>query len=77
MRTNLIVLLSPSFHKDLGFIREGQHVLLMLGSCGKCKTPKGNILHTILNQKEKLVSHLVVDSRTAGELVEIMKREEE
>ncbi len=60
-----------------GFIREGQHVLLMLGSCGKCKTPKGKILHTILNQKEKLVSHLVVDSRTAGELVEIMKREEE
>lgn len=52
-----------------GFIREGKHVLLMLGPCGKCGRPKGALLHAILSQKDPLASHLVADSRTALELM--------
>jgi hypothetical protein len=52
-----------------GFISDkGKHVLLALGPCGVCKTPKGNILRAILDQDPHLISHLVVDSRTACEV---------
>ena len=54
-----------------GFINRGNHVLLVMGPCGGCNRPKGALLQTILNQKETLVTHLVVDSRTAGQLVRL------
>ncbi len=53
------------------FIRKGNHVMLVLGPCGGCKRPKGKLLHTILNQRRRLLTHLVVDSRTAAELVKL------
>jgi len=54
-----------------GFIQKGGNVLLMLGPCGMCKRSKGKIVHTILTQKLQLVTHLVLDSRTAVHLLEI------
>ena len=41
-------------------------VLLFLGPCGDCSGPKGDVLKAILSQK--LITHLVVDSRSAREL---------
>ncbi len=52
-----------------GRIAAGTKVLLVLGPCCRCLRPKQGILGTILalgKEKEKrLVTHLVVDSRTA------------
>jgi DNA-binding transcriptional regulator LsrR (DeoR family) len=59
------------------FIQNKRYVLLMLGSCGKCKRPKGEILHTILKQNPQLITHLVVDSRSARQLEETVKREKQ
>ncbi len=56
-----------------GFIKKGKHVLLMIGPCAMCNVPKGRILKTIINQDEHLISHLVADSRSAGQLIENMK----
>jgi hypothetical protein len=52
-----------------GFIEQGKKVLLMLGPCAECNRHKGSILQTILSQDMQLVTHVVVDSRTAGYLV--------
>ena len=51
------------------FIQRGKNVLLMLGPCGRCDCHKGRIFRTILAQEQHLVTHVVVDSRTAGYLV--------
>ncbi len=51
-----------------GLIRNGKHVLLVLGPCGGCNRPKGEILRAVLNAEEPLISHLVVDTRSAREL---------
>jgi DNA-binding transcriptional regulator LsrR (DeoR family) len=53
------------------FIHRGNHVLLVMGPCGGCNRPKGALLQTILNQKQPLVTHIVVDSRTAGQVVRL------
>ncbi len=42
-------------------------VLLFLGPCGDCGGPKGDVLKAILAQK--LVTHLVVDSRSARQML--------
>jgi hypothetical protein len=51
------------------FIRRGRQVLLLLGPCADCQKPKDGILETVLQQQEHYVTHLVVDSRTAGQVV--------
>jgi DNA-binding transcriptional regulator LsrR (DeoR family) len=51
------------------FIERGGSVMLALGPCGGCRRPKGQILRTILNLKEPLVTHLVVDTRSAREML--------
>jgi DNA-binding transcriptional regulator LsrR (DeoR family) len=48
------------------FIRNGKHVLLMLGPCALCNRPKGDLLRAILNQRTPLITELVVDSKTAS-----------
>ncbi|MEI6809949.1 MAG: hypothetical protein WCN95_14625 [bacterium] len=48
-----------------GFIKEGKHVLLALGPCSSCGTPKGEVLEAILGMKPQLITHLVVDSLSA------------
>lgn len=52
------------------YIRRGTQVLLTLGPCGICDEPKTKILETILDLDEHLITHLVVDSRSARGLFE-------
>jgi len=59
-----------------GFIARGGSVLLAIGPCGGCRRPKGHILRTILNLKEPLVTHLVVDTRSAREMLSEAGRSE-
>jgi DNA-binding transcriptional regulator LsrR (DeoR family) len=51
------------------FIANGKQVLLMLGPCARCERHKGPVLQTILGQTQHLVTHVVVDSRSAGYVV--------
>jgi hypothetical protein len=51
------------------FISQGKHVLLMLAPCAQCDRHKGRVLQTILGQTQHLVTHVVVDSRSAGYVV--------
>ena len=46
-------------------IDQGKHVLLALGPCGACGVPKAEMLDIILGVSPPLITHLVVDSRTA------------
>ncbi len=52
-----------------GFIERGKTVLLLLGPCGKCGGPKQEVLRSILASDSRLVTHLVVDSRSARGLL--------
>ena len=47
------------------FINKGKCVLLVLGPCYGCNRTKSEVLKAILNQRNKLITHLVVDSRSA------------
>ena len=53
-----------------GFIdkRKGS-VLLMMGPCGGCSKPKGRITRVVLEVPKSIITHLVVDSRSAAEMV--------
>ncbi len=51
------------------FTRRGRAVLLLLGPCGRCGGPKGDILAAVL-ARPNLITHLVVDSRTAREYLQ-------
>lgn len=51
------------------YIARGRQVILALGPCGKCRRSKSRILNTVLDLKRMLITHLVVDSRTARELL--------
>jgi len=50
-------------------IRQGKHVLFTLAPCGLCNSPKGRLLSCLLNMKQHLMTELVVDSRTAAEMM--------
>ena len=50
------------------FVKRGGDSLLVLGPCGACRQPKTEILESILGLKDRLVTHLVVDSRSASGL---------
>jgi DNA-binding transcriptional regulator LsrR (DeoR family) len=52
-------------------IANNKKVLLVLGPCPdpSCNKPKDDILAAVLNQKERYITHLVVDSRTGGQFV--------
>jgi DNA-binding transcriptional regulator LsrR (DeoR family) len=51
-----------------GYIGRGTRVILALAPCNLCDRPKTDILRTILNLKDHLITHLVLDSRTGREL---------
>lgn len=51
------------------FIGKGKYVLLVLGPCGSCKQTKSEILKAILEQKERLITHLVADSRSVRDML--------
>ena len=46
--------------------QNGTKILLVLGPCGKCHLPKTDILRALLGLEKPLISHLVVDTRTAA-----------
>ena len=50
------------------FIQEGGRVLLVLGSCSECHSPKGELLHVILQGQPRLVTDVVVDTPTVHDL---------
>lgn len=52
-----------------GLIERGKHVLLILGPCGLCNAPKTPILEAVLRAQPHLITHVVVDSRAAREVV--------
>ena len=52
-----------------GFIAREKKVLLLLGPCRHCSEPKSDVLQAILNWKPRIVTDLILDSRTARELV--------
>ena len=45
-------------------IKKGKRVVLFLAACSKCGQPKSEVLRAILNQKNRLITHLVADSRS-------------
>lgn len=51
------------------FIETGKRVLLMLAPCGKCHAPKGELLASVLNQNQPLITDLVVDSVSVGQML--------
>jgi DNA-binding transcriptional regulator LsrR (DeoR family) len=51
------------------FIKKGKYVLLVLGPCAACNRTKSEILGAILNQRNNLITHLVADSRSVGEML--------
>jgi hypothetical protein len=48
-------------------IRAGSKVVVVLGPCGTCGGPKGEVLRALLGWKGHYITHAVVDSRTAAE----------
>jgi len=48
-----------------GAIERGTRVLLVLGPCGRCATPRGDLLQTLLDFEDRYFTHLVTDHRTA------------
>ncbi len=50
-------------------IAKGKRVLLMLSPCGLCHRPKGDLLDCVLNLEEPLITDLVVDSRSARQML--------
>jgi len=50
-------------------IKAGKHVVLVLGPCAMCRKTKAQILRAILTSKDRLISHLVIDSLSAREIL--------
>lgn len=49
------------------FMKKGKHVLLVLGPCAMCRRTKSRVLSAILASEQRLISHLVVDTRSVKE----------
>lgn len=47
-------------------IEGGKKVLLVLGPCGLCRSPRGDLLETVLGFEKRYLTHLVTDVRTAA-----------
>ena len=47
-------------------IRAGNKVVMVLGPCGTCGEPKGDVLRAVLGWKGHYVTHAIVDSQTAA-----------
>jgi DNA-binding transcriptional regulator LsrR (DeoR family) len=47
-------------------IEGGKKVLLVMGPCGLCRRPRGDLLEAVLSLKKRYLTHLVTDVRTAA-----------
>ena len=52
------------------FIQRNKQVLLVLGPCTHCMEPKPGVLKAILSLKPQLVTQVVVDSRSARQVIQ-------
>jgi hypothetical protein len=69
---SVLILTLMTLDKLDDFIRrQGKHVLLLIAPCSSCGASKAPLLKTILDndKRKRLLTHLVTDSRTAGELL--------
>ena len=51
------------------FVRRKKHVLLVAGPCHQCHEPKTRVVRAILDQQQRLITHLVTDSRCVREML--------
>ncbi|HEY7862588.1 MAG TPA: hypothetical protein VIE39_02950, partial [Thermoanaerobaculia bacterium] len=60
------------------FIKNGGSVLLMMAPCAgeRCDSPKGRITKLILDLPDPLITHLVIDSRAAAQIVQELRPKE-
>jgi DNA-binding transcriptional regulator LsrR (DeoR family) len=56
------------------FIQQGGSVLLMITPCAGCNEPKGRITRVILDLRIPFITHLVMDSLSAAEIVKELRR---
>jgi len=61
-KTNIRAMSIWELNELPGFIKKRKSVLLVIGPCSVCNEPKSDILRAILNQKKKIITHLVADS---------------
>jgi DNA-binding transcriptional regulator LsrR (DeoR family) len=47
-------------------IEGGKKVLMVLGPCGICSSPRGDLLEAVLSFQKRYLTHLVTDVRTAA-----------
>jgi DNA-binding transcriptional regulator LsrR (DeoR family) len=50
-------------------IAQKKRVLLVAGPCHRCHAPKTEVVRAILGQQDRLITHLVTDSRCAREVL--------
>ncbi len=50
-------------------IAQKKRVLLVAGPCHRCHAPKTEVVRVILGQQDRLITHLVTDSRCAREVL--------
>ncbi len=68
LKTNLRAMTVMELGEVARFVSEKKHVLLVAGPCASCNFPKTEIVHAILEQDRRLITHLAVDSRCGREL---------
>jgi DNA-binding transcriptional regulator LsrR (DeoR family) len=51
-------------------IAQGKKVILTVGPCGQCGRLRTRITRTILGLSRRLITHLVIDSRTAQAILD-------
>ncbi len=49
-------------------VADNTHVILVAGPCSICHTPKTEIVRVVLEQEQRLITHLACDSRCGREL---------
>ena len=50
-------------------VAQKKRVLLVAGPCHLCHAPNTQVVKAILGQPHRLITHLVTDSRCAGEML--------
>jgi DNA-binding transcriptional regulator LsrR (DeoR family) len=69
MRTGVRAMTIMDLSDVKEFFKSGKQVLVVAGPCSVCHTPKTEVVKAILEQKDHLITHLVVDSRCGRELL--------
>jgi DNA-binding transcriptional regulator LsrR (DeoR family) len=65
LKTTIRAMTIMRLSKLSDLVRDGKRVLLVAGPCATCHRPKAEVVKAILDQEERLITHLVTDSRCA------------